>query len=107
VQPAPATYCGRVTRGDLDTIIAGLVQLRREVDLALDHAVVAGRAEHDLSWDEVADLTGMTRRAVVKRWGDPAPNGPATNGKARAKRTVTAGAAKRGAAKTGTGTVPG
>ena len=53
-------------------IIAGLVQLRREVDLALDHTVAAGRAEHDLSWDQVADLTGTTKRAALKRWGDAA-----------------------------------
>ena len=77
-------------------IIAGLVQLRREVDLALDHAVAAGRAEHDLSWDQVADLTGMTKRAALKRWDDAASNGAVPAARSGAKRT-----------KAGAGTAPG
>jgi hypothetical protein len=86
-----------VTREDLDVVIAGLVKLRGEVDLALDRAVLAGRAEHDLSWDQVADLTGMSARTAAKRWGNTAPaakngeaarNGAAVrDGRARAKRT--------------------
>src|SRR3954454_322980 len=65
-----AAYAAVVTRGDLDLIISGLVKLRREVDLALDRAVLTGRAEHDLSWDEVAALTAVTARTAAKRWGE-------------------------------------
>ena len=81
-----------MTRGDLDLIISGLVKLRREVDLALDRAVLTGRAEHDLSWDEVAALTGVTARTAAKRWGDgrPAPK----NGTVR--RTAAALEERRG-----------
>jgi len=91
-------YAAGVTRGDLDLIISGLVKLRREVDLALDRAVLTGRAEHDLSWDEVAALTGVTTRTAAKRWSEPgagAKNAGASKNGAAAKDGV---AAKNGAA---------
>ena len=89
-----------MTRGDLDLIISGLVKLRREVDLALDRAVLTGRTEHDLSWDEVAALTGVTTRTAAKRWSETVPaakNGAAAGPKARKGGT---GRSKAGATTT-------
>lgn len=82
-----------MTRDDLDLIITGLVKLRREVEVALDRAVLVGRTTHDLSWDQVADLTGVTARTAAKRWGaqEPAPkDGAATRNGAPAKNGAAA-----------------
>jgi hypothetical protein len=100
-----------VTRDDLDLIITGLVKLRREVDVALDRAVLVGRTTHDLSWDQVADLTGVTARTAAKRWGaqEPAPkdgaaakDGAARNGAAKNGAPAKNGAAAKDGAMAGT-----
>ncbi len=54
-------------------VIAGVAELRRELDEVLDQAVIDGRAHHDLSWSQVAALTGMSKAGVIKRWGERAP----------------------------------
>lgn len=80
-----SAYRERMTSGDVE-VIAGLAKLRHEVDEALDVAVIAGRAAHDLSWSQVAELTGLTRRGAIKKWGEVAPGTRTTGGQPADKR---------------------
>lgn len=74
----------RVGEGDIDTL-PHMLQLRDELDAAIEQAVIELRAEPNLySWTQIGRVLGLTRQAVMRRWpaahdvgrnagGQPAP----------------------------------
>lgn len=48
--------------------LAELIELRNEVDAAIEHAI-AGQLASGRSWAAIATATGTTRQAAHKRWG--------------------------------------
>lgn len=73
----PAEYIAfmrRVTRAAAKHVAAGdpqdlaeLLQLRGELDVAITNAV-AGLRRSGVTWQEIANVTGMTRQAAWERW---------------------------------------
>jgi hypothetical protein len=57
----------RVAGSDPDDLLL-LLELRDEVDQALDRAV-AGQRDAGFSWAQVAEPLGMSRQAAQERWG--------------------------------------
>lgn len=59
-------FARRVAGGDVEAL-RDLVNLRHNLDAAIDDAVVGLRA-HGYSWDEIADRLGVTKQAAWGRW---------------------------------------
>jgi hypothetical protein len=59
-------YGRRVADADPEDL-ARMVQLRAEVDAAIDTAVAGQRDRH--SWAEIAAPLGVTRQAAQMKWG--------------------------------------
>ncbi len=65
---AIAAHGRRVADGDIDAL-PELEALARSVSAALDEAVAGLRAEPNAySWQQLADVLGVSRQAVMKRW---------------------------------------
>jgi hypothetical protein len=69
---AIAAHGRRVAEGDIDAL-PELEALAWHVSLALEVAVAGLRAEPNAySWQQLADVLGVSRQAVMKRWPDAA-----------------------------------
>jgi hypothetical protein len=60
-------YARRVAAGDLDAL-GDLARLREELDGHLTDAVAALRNDWAYSWQEIAQVLGISRQAAQQRW---------------------------------------
>lgn len=66
---------GRRAGGDDPDTLAALAALHRAVDDALAEAV-AGQRSQGVRWESIAQALGVTKQAVVQRWGPSGTSRP-------------------------------